>query len=242
MTRRSVAGRRRAARANVDYTHYRVTYYDAAPWQPDKTIYMDRPSARAEQRRLEKALQEGVKRGQVESWEPVTRSRPNPYESAAELSEAFHGRPAESVSLIETPLHVHGTLTELGRLVSLELKDGTELEFDADVMLSSNEAGTHLFIDGGDQSVDLSMFPECDPTKEACSLGKAKYVTYWTAKFHLGKRDKTEGPYRHKFGEESGDMPSLEYDTVNRLLSLVGGHYHIDLDMQGGRYSAGIRD
>ena len=166
----------------------------------------------------------------------------NPYESAAELSEAFHGRPAEEVEYIDTPVHEHGTLSKLGRLYLIELKDGiTKIEFDADTMLSSNEAGTHLFIDGGDQSVDLRMFPECDPTKEACGLGKAKYITYETAKFHLGKRDKKVGPYRHKFGDESGDLPELVYDPVNRLLAFVGGHYYIDRDMPGG-YSAGIRD
>jgi len=34
----------------------------------------------------------------------------------------------------------------------------------------------------------------------------------------------------------------LEYDTVNKKLAFVGGQYRIDLDMDGGRHSAGIRD
>jgi hypothetical protein len=72
-------------------------------------------------------------------------------------------------------------------------------------------------------------------------LGKVKKIAYWTAKYHLDRRDETPGPYTHTFGEESGDQPTLHYDTVNRLLSFVGGHYYIDLDMPGG-YSAGIRD
>ena len=168
-------------------------------------------------------------------------SRNNPYESAAELSEALHGRPSESVSYIETPIHVHSTLTELGRLVMIKLKDGTELEFDAGTMLSSNEAGTQLFIDGGDQSIDLSQFPEVDPTKEAVEYGLDKKVVYWTAKFHMGLRDRTAGEYVHTFGDESGHQPRLDYDTVNRLLSFVNGHYYIERDMDGG-YSAGIRD
>jgi hypothetical protein len=240
MTRRAIAGKRRAARGNYDgMGDEPIAYFKQRNDGKYRVEFVyPRSGARITKILTPEKFEEMRSSGKYHVYHS---SRDNPYESAAELSEAFHGRPAESVSYVETPLHVHSTLTELGRLVSIELKDGTELEFDADTMLSSNEAGTHLFVDGGDQSVDLGMFPECDGTKEACSLGKAKYITYETAKFHLGRRDKTPGPYRHKFGDESGDLPSLEYDTVNRLLSFVGGHYYIDLDLEGG-YSAGIRD
>ena len=169
--------------------------------------------------------------------------RGNPYGAAADLVEAWSGRPAESVEYVETPLREHSVLSKLAQLVQIRLKDArhTKIDFDAGTRLSSNEAGTHLFIEGGNQSIDLSQFPELDPTKEAVTLGRAWKITYWTAKFHLDERDKTPGPYTHTFGDESGSLPSLNYDTVNRLLSLVGGEYHIDLDMPGG-YSAGIRD
>jgi hypothetical protein len=243
LTRRAIAGKRRAARRNAlipetPYEHgledglYDLRNGLGPLLGPSLTDHAERLGYTGEDlQRFRTGYNEGY-------------YRHNPYESAAELSEAFHGRPAEYVEHIATPIHEHRVLTTLGELVSIELKDGTDLEFDANTMLSSNEAGTHLFIDGGDQSVDLSIFPELDATKEAVTLGKVKYVTYWTAKYHLGKRDETPGPYRHKLGEESGDLPSLDYDVVNRLLSFVGGHYHIDFDLErdGMIYSAGIRD
>jgi hypothetical protein len=165
----------------------------------------------------------------------------NPIDEAAELSEAFHGRPAETITEYEDVLHHHSVLMEIGPLGLIKLKDGTDLEFDDDTMLGSNEAGTQMFIVGGDQSVDLDQFPEVDPTKEAVCLGKVKKIEYFTSKHHLGRIDETPGWYKHTLGEESGELPMLDYDTVNGLLSFVGGSYHIDIDMPGG-YSAGIRD
>jgi hypothetical protein len=168
------------------------------------------------------------------------RKSRNPVESAAALSEAFHGRPAEKVTEYEETVHEHSVLTGLGRLLSVELKGGTKIEFGPDTQLASNEAGTQLYAVGGDQEIDLDGF-DVDPEKESVCLGQVKRIDYKTAKFHLGKTDKTPGPYTHKLGEESGKLPLLCYDTVNRLVSFVGGSYRIDLDMDG-KYSAGIRD
>jgi hypothetical protein len=248
MTRRSIAGKRRAARGNPVKPDLVLDGFEY--WVFGSEVYRNQIGNRGYI--TPQGIPSGVRwETSVLHWNryhpdyPLKerRTRSNPYEAAAELSEAFHGRPAESVEVVETPLHEHSTLTKLARLVSLELKDAqhTEIEFDANTRLSSNEAGTQLYIDGGNQSVNLSQFPEVDETKEAVPLGKVKKIAYWTAKYHLDRRDETPGPYTHTFGEESGDQPTLHYDTVNRLLSFVGGHYYIDLDMPGG-YSAGIRD
>lgn len=166
--------------------------------------------------------------------------RRNPADAAAALSEAFHGRPAETVTEYVEELHEHSTLAELGDALSVKLADGTLIKFSG-VKLASNEQGTQLFLVGGDQSVDLAAFPRVDQTKETVVLGKVKHLDYETAKFHLGKEDRKAGPYTHRLGEETGVMPYLMYDTVNERLSFAGGAYHIDIDMDG-KYSAGIRD
>ena len=174
----------------------------------------------------------------------ATRRKRNPVKAAAALSEAFHGRRAERITDYVDELHEHSTLAELGRLNEIVLagRPVRVIRFDAETRLASNEDGTQLFIVGGDQSLDLKHeFPDCDASKEKVWLGEVESVTYTTAKMHLGREDKTPGPYIHKLGEEGGTRPLLVYDTRNEMLEFVGGSYRIDVDMNG-KYSAGIRD
>ena len=168
----------------------------------------------------------------------------NPASSAAALSEAWHGRPAEKETEYETTLHTHEYLTDCGALKEIELHRpaGTVIAFGKGTRLASNEHGTQLFVEGGDQSIDLREFPHIDRTKESVVLGKAIAVTYITAKQHLGAEDKVPGPYRHEFGEEGGTCPTVIYDTMNCLLSFSGGTYHIDRDLDDGAHSAGVRN
>jgi len=86
-------------------------------------------------------------------------SRRNPEEAAAELSEAWHGRPAKSATDILETVHYHGVLTELGQLQELKVmvtsRKAQAIRFDEETMLCSSENGKQLYIVGGDQSLDL---------------------------------------------------------------------------------------
>lgn len=167
--------------------------------------------------------------------------RTNPVEEAAELAEAWHGRPASKITEVEERIREHEVLVDLGGLEEIELVDPpVVIRFGHDTRLASNEQGTQLYLVGGDQAVDLDEFP-VDRSKEQVVLGEVSAVTYYAAKQHLGGEHRRPGPYRHEFGEEGGTRPQLVYDTRNRLLSLAGGSYKILRDMPGG-YSAGIRD
>lgn len=162
-------------------------------------------------------------------WKPGRKGgQINPAEAAAELSEAFHGRPPESATQIDEDLHYHGQLAGLGELEEIELEDGLTLDGFQGAILASNEAGSQLFISGGDQQVSLRRFPNVDATKERVLLGRVARIVYVTAKYHLGKQDRKTGPYEHELGEESGELPYLEYDTVNARLSFVGGAYRVE--------------
>jgi hypothetical protein len=198
--------------------------------------------------------------------------RRNPLEAAAELSEAFLGRPAETVTEYEEQLREHAVLSDLAQLLYFVVwdeneliaeltsgrnlgklkKGGLKITFDGATRLASNETGTQLYIEGGDQAVDLEGFACVDPAKELIPLGRVVAVEYFAAKHHLGEADKQAGPYIHDFAEEwleenrgaevpLGVFPLLVYDAMNSKLSLAGGIYHIDLDMEG-KYSAGLRD
>ena len=169
----------------------------------------------------------------------------NPAEAAAEVYEGFHGRPSSEFLEIKTPVHEHRYLAALGELVSLLIKsvDGgtvTLKKFGKNAqgipaVLESNEQRDQLFIDGGDQSVDLEAFGIAAPLHESEVLGKAVRIVYYTVKDHLG-RDGGEANYKHKFGNQrevkfkgprDRRYPTVIYDTRNRLLAFAGGIYTI---------------
>lgn len=161
--------------------------------------------------------------------------RRNPTDTAAALSEAFHGRPPESSTEYVDALHEHSVLTGLGGLEEIVLKSGLKLRDFAGAQLASNEAGTQLFIVGGDQQVSLKGFG-IDSSKESVLLGKIKSLVYRTDKQHLSRADRRSGPYKHTL-KPGGH---LAYDTVNKKLSFIGGQYFIQVDEDG--LSPGIVD
>jgi hypothetical protein len=101
------------------------------------------------------------------------RSKRNPAEDAAALSEKFHGRPSTSQRTIVEKLHVHKHLMEIGDLVRLVIDTPTGLvavlNFNTSdpkkiVRLASSErdpktgklVGKQLYFRGGDQEVNLA--------------------------------------------------------------------------------------
>ena len=95
------------------------------------------------------------------------------------------------------------------------------------VMLCSNEAGTQLYLIGGDQSLDLDelKFSDREREKELVTVGECFFVSYLTRK-DFDKHE--EIVYEHELGEETGVVPTLVYDRLNKRLMLSGGEYHIE--------------
>ncbi len=77
--------------------------------------------------------------------------------------------------------------------------------------------------------------------KDLVRVGDCYSVTYFTAKYHLGKQDKIPGPYEHIFSEHGEEEPEILYDTMNDLIQFAGGEYHIPIDIDG-KYSSGINN
>jgi len=176
----------------------------------------------------------------------MVRRKRNPLAAAEQLSEAWHGRKPQKVTVLDEELHVHSKLVDLGGMECLEICDENEryvipIKFGHDVRLCSSEDGKQLYLMGGNQEVDVKPFG-VEMDKDSVVLGRAHAITYYTAKMHLGREDKKPGPYRHVFGEEGGVGPMVTYDCLNSLISLHGGTYEIKRDMDGGKYSAGIRN
>lgn len=182
------------------------------------------------------------------------RGRRNPLDGALKTYEGFHGRPSEEIVEVTTELHEHSHLAGLGDLVKLVIvtDNGAKVviqKFEDDrgnpAILCMNERPKNgeyrpqLFIEGGDQSVRLSDFGIFEPYHEIEVLGRCRNVYYYTRKDHLGS-DGGTATYNHKFGgmrevkgrggkvrRKRSALPTVLYDTRNRLLSFAGGGYTI---------------
>lgn len=107
-------------------------------------------------------------------------------------------------------------------------------------LLCSNEAGTQLYIQGGDQSVDLKAIHMSDvPVKDSMILGEAYFVSYFTTKdfdqhkptIYEHELAEESDKRRKHLGQGSGMYPTVRYDTLNQKLYLDGGEYHITKPM-----------
>ena len=188
-------------------------------------------------------LQKSLKR-RVVNFRRARRNgtRRNPEDSAAATYEYFHGRPPETIVEIETQVHEHTVFSGIGKLLALEIFaiDGSRIvkvEQFKGALLAQNEKRTQLYIQGGDQSVNVKDFG-IKQAHELEILGALTSVVYFTTKDHLDPRDGGTAAYDHKFGGEGRQkkhafgrngsrLPLVGYDVRNRLLSIQGGGYEL---------------
>jgi len=175
------------------------------------------------------------------------KTRSNPEGAAAERYEYFHGKAPEEVIEITTPIHEHTVLSGIGklrRLVILAVDGVTEVTLDGfkGALLAQDEKGRQLFIEGGDQSVNLPDFGLSKKhAHEQELLGAVTDVVYFTDKRHLQPEDGGLANYAHPFGKRrvhdaNGDrhvpiigarLPVAIYDVRNKLIKLAGGTYDL---------------
>jgi hypothetical protein len=189
----------------------------------------------------------------------LKRVRRNPQSEADALYESFHGRPSTETIEITDEIHEHEHLATLGKLVEIFVETESSLlahlQFDPTdpPWLASSEDGRQLYIEGGDQELDLaalkmdgdewrkdrmvigqfaeperrdSRFPQRDKRKHN--------ITYQTKKKF---DDFEEVDYQHDLGEQTGVRPILEYEPRNKRLLISGGNYRIEqplFDMSPG--------
>jgi hypothetical protein len=164
----------------------------------------------------------------------------NPAEDAARAYEGFHGRPSEQWVEITEQLHEHKYLFAIGELLSMEIISESGVSITVKnfatgdgklCFLCGNEqrkTRPQMFLVGGDQRVNLSLFGIREPIHESEVLGLLNKIDYYTIKDHLGK-DGGEADYRHKLKKvKIREKPTVTYDTRNGLLSFHGGNYTIE--------------
>lgn len=159
----------------------------------------------------------------------TNKGKRNSVPNAEERYQRFHGRPSEQLVKVRTTLHSHDVLAGIGDLRKLRIKSAnghwkvTVKFLKPYPILSMNEAATQLYIEGGDQSVDLGSFGIKTPHEKEV-LGQVTDVWYFTRKDHLRPEDGGTAVYHHKFGKVK---PTIVYDVPNQLMEFAGGGYTI---------------
>lgn len=168
------------------------------------------------------------------------RGMENPAAAAAEGYRDFHGEdPGEDVTVKKTR-HYHKHLSGAGELRGLFGRPLGGGKFSITKMkgalLAFNEARNQLFIEGGDQSIDLEEWG-IDSPHELETLGKLTKIDYHTTKRHLGPKEGGTAVYRHKFATVNEDgrivrvkilrYPDLIYRVLDEQLEFSGGSYEI---------------
>jgi hypothetical protein len=203
-----------------------------------------RPKSRPVGKRAKKTRRFVNSRGDVQR--PRVR-KTNPVDREAQVYREFHGRDPEEVITISEKIHVHDKLSGVGVLEFLVIdavdgKSSVKLSGFKGALLAQDKEKRQLFIEGGDQSVNLNDFG-IDPRKrhEQEVLGVATQIAYETRKDHLGEAGGAgeRAVHVHPFGSKHGidvsdprrksgsRLPIVLYDTRNRKLAFAGGGYDL---------------
>jgi hypothetical protein len=108
------------------------------------------------------------------------------------------------------------------------------------IMLTSAEDGRQLFVQGGDQSIDLKALGMDSEKRDNMLIGTITQITYRTRKSF---DDNKAIDYYHDLGKEGskGVMPVLIYHPRSEKMEVSGGRYHIaPPDRRIGNVSPGI--
>jgi hypothetical protein len=165
--------------------------------------------------------------------------RKNPAAASAEVFEEFHGFGPTEVVTVSKEVHHHAHLASLGTLVQLDVwgvdGKGHKVTGFKKALLACNETRDQLFIEGGDQSVNLGDFGIRKP-HETETLGRVTNIGYQTNKTHLGDEG-GEAVYVHRFRATNQNgkhvvvkmtrEPDLIYSVRDEQLLFSGGSYEI---------------
>lgn len=235
--------------------------YWASPTDPYRPTQVPRQKL-PRQRKLSPewlAMEADIRRGWTDEINEMNQARwaqgvdtrkrnpsPNPSPDAQSLYETFHGVPSEEELVIHSQIHEHEHLTSLGLLTEIQVKTPTGYLYakswgqgktnspTSDIpFLASSEDGRQLFVEGGDQSVDLHKIKMDTKAwlRDSMIIGEIVMIQYRTRKSFDGMK---ETDYFHKLSEESKQgRPVLVYDSRSQLMSISGGQYHIEVPLVG---------
>ena len=177
---------------------------------------------------------------------PKARKNPHSERAAVERFTEFHGEPPTELIEFDSQHHFPGRTAALGDLVKLKIKLPKDrrvpggqivtLKNFKQAWLTQHPTMKQLYVEGGDQSVDLEEFGlDARDPHELEYLGELTECVYFTRKVHLGKDGGTAN-YEHKFGKRELGEHEVELDKTE--LIKVGFHVPDEqLILMGGGYA-----
>jgi hypothetical protein len=171
----------------------------------------------------------------------------NPPNPAAEtICEEFTGTRCTEVEVHNEPHMPHGRYAALGPLVALYVKpanggpvrrigapegvgDGYAEYWNGHApLVVSDTSARQIYFVGGSQDISaaLASFGAVDRGGGIYELGGGRRIDYECRKEHVADPD--EDLWKHKFGEETGALPTVLFDTNKKRLLLEGGEYRIE--------------
>lgn len=169
------------------------------------------------------------------------KERSNPAQESIEAYEEFHGKQPDEMVTVTKQVHFHKHLAGAGELkgmvvISRNHKYKVSMSRFGGAILAFNERKNQLFVEGGDQSVNLEDFGITREPHEVETLGRVISLDYFTTKDHLGSEGGT-ATYRHKFRTTNelgrhivvkiAEYPDLIYHVLDERLEFSGGSYKI---------------
>jgi len=155
--------------------------------------------------------------------------RQNP--DAAGIREDFTGAPVEHETVRQEPHMPAGNYAQLGKLLTLAVKPrtgGQVLEIRGHgVLIVSDESAQQIWFVGGDQDITaaLPQFGAIERRGGIYELGEAREIHYEQRKEHVPHPEQDQ--WRHRFGEETDERPTVLFDLPHKRLLLEGGAYRI---------------
>jgi hypothetical protein len=194
--------------------------------------------------RFDRCVKAMAKRGGAYDPEAVCgameRREKNPAQESIDAYEEFHGEQPREMVTVTKKVHFHSSLAGAGvlKLLKVLTEDKSAvvtIKGFKGALLAFNEDKNQLFVEGGDQRLDLKAFGINTPHEQQM-LGQVKKIGYFTDKKHLGDEG-GEAVYVHEFRttNENGkhivvkiaEYPYLTYRTRDEQLEFWGGSYTI---------------
>jgi hypothetical protein len=153
--------------------------------------------------------------------------------SAEALRESFTGTPVDRMTSYNEPHMPAGDYAQLGRLLALYVKPLSggqvqQISFagDARPLVLADESARQIYFAGGDQDVTSALSAFAARERGGLfELGEARRIDYKQRKEHVAHPELDE--WKHNFGEENGERPTVWFDPQTKRLLLQGGDYRI---------------
>jgi hypothetical protein len=160
---------------------------------------------------------------------------------AREIRSGFVAKPSSRYIVMDEPHMPAGDYAQLGKLYSLAVKptpsgetsEVQEIGFEGQgILVVSDVSRRQIYFVGAPHAMRSGILNVFNASaSDVVDLGECREIIYEAKKYHPEVGNAAAGKvveWRHQFGEESGVVPHLLYDTKKNRFLLRGGEYVVE--------------